>query len=212
MAIRISLYDFFAYTVPGVFYLLVVGFAAVVFGLLPADWSAFNDLSLTALIILVGAGYVVGILCTAVAQYWSRLFRSRKQSRIAFREFASEHPWLRVYFEPADWDILLRLLKMSSEEAAADIEHLNVLSIMMRNISFGFGILAGVFVLYYFAVSAHAANLLFAVVAGVASVMAARSGATFSKWYFKAIFAAVAARGLDATKWVEDARTTIEVE
>lgn len=32
MAIRIGLYDFFAYTIPGVFYLLVAGYAATVFG------------------------------------------------------------------------------------------------------------------------------------------------------------------------------------
>lgn len=206
MSVRIGLYDFFAYTIPGVFYLLIASYAAMAFGLLPLNWNAVSNLSLPVLIILTGTGYVVGILFTSIAQKWTRLFRTRKQSRIAFLEFTESHPWLNVKFESTDWDILLRALKESSEDAATDIEHLNVLAIMLRNISFGIGLLAGVFLLYFFTRSAHVGNVLISALLIAASVLAARTSATFSRWYFQAIFAAIAARGLKPTEWVSDKR------
>ena len=40
MSIRIGLYDFFGYTIPGIFYLLIAWYAAVLFNLVPADFQA----------------------------------------------------------------------------------------------------------------------------------------------------------------------------
>jgi hypothetical protein len=47
MSIRVSLYDFFAYMIPGVFYILATLFGLVTFNVLPLNLSALlADVSL----------------------------------------------------------------------------------------------------------------------------------------------------------------------
>ena len=45
MSIRVGLYDFFAYTLPGVFYLSIIGFWLNAIDLLVIDFSALKDFS-----------------------------------------------------------------------------------------------------------------------------------------------------------------------
>ena len=74
MSIRVGLYDFFAYTLPGIFYLAIIGFWLNTVGLLLVDFSVLKDFSLVVLFVTLGAGYIIGVLIDPVAYSWMRLF------------------------------------------------------------------------------------------------------------------------------------------
>lgn len=61
MSIKLGIYDFFAYTIPGVFYILVGIFGLAVFGFAGVDLQTVNGLSLVGGILLAGAGYGTGL-------------------------------------------------------------------------------------------------------------------------------------------------------
>lgn len=201
MSIRIGLYEFFAYTVPGVVYLLIAGFAASIFGLLPITWQALNDLSLTSLALLVGAGYVVGYLMDYFAYKWTRLFRPKSTAARSLQVFQRYYPAVETNFTSYQWGILLRSLKQSSIEAAADIEQFNATSIMLRNVSFGLVLWGVVFVAYFILVSRAFGNLFLALACLVASIVAAKVSARFRNWFYLSVYEGMAAHQLGDVQW-----------
>lgn len=103
MSVRVGLYEFFAYAVPGVFYLLIGGFAASLFGLLPLTWQTINTLSFTSLILIAGAGFVAGYIMDFFADRFADGFRTKGTAKTALQQFKGFHPWIKVNFTADDW-------------------------------------------------------------------------------------------------------------
>ena len=106
MSIRVGLYDFFAYTLPGVFYLSIVGFWLNTAGLLVVDFASLKDAWGVITLVVVGAGYILGLLIDDPLAYrWMRLFqgRNRNAAKAAFDEFMQQHSWVNINYEPQDW-------------------------------------------------------------------------------------------------------------
>ena len=101
MSIRVSLYDFFAYTLPGIFYLGIIGFWLNVAGLLVIDFASLKDSWGVVTFAVVGAGYITGILIDYPAYRWMRLFQSRNRdaAKGAFDEFTQRHSWVNLNYE-----------------------------------------------------------------------------------------------------------------
>src|SRR5215211_3679945 len=101
MSIRIGLYDSFAYTLPGTFYLFIIGFWLNVFCLIRMDLRTINKLSLLFLFIILGAGYIMGLLFDPLAYRWVRLFqgRNRDAAKAAYNEFIDRHKWVNLDFD-----------------------------------------------------------------------------------------------------------------
>ena len=198
MSIRIGLYDFFAYTLPGVFYLLIVAFGLVIFGFVKIDFQSLSNLSLFSFLLFLGGGYLVGLLLDPLAYRWGRLFqkRTRDARKLAFETFHNDHPWVTLNFKSGDWGILLRTIKSRSSEAAIDIEQHNVASIMLRNISFGLALIAGLYLLFFFVVSNSFWNLLLAGTSFGLSYTAIRRSKVRRHWFYIAILEAVVAQYL----------------
>ncbi len=198
MSIRLSLYDFFSHTIPGVFYLLILGFWLNAFGAISIDPAALADLSLSALLVLVGAGYIVGVLIDPIAYRWTRLFYSRNRvaAKIAFDEFHRQHPWALAGLEPDDWAILLQVIKSISHEASDDVERHSVAFIMLRNISFGLLITAICCLAYFFAVSRNPWNLGLAALFVALAFSANQRGIIRRGWFYLGIFEWLAAQEL----------------
>jgi len=206
MSVRIGLYEFFAYTIPGVFYLLIAGFAASIFGLLPITWSTVNDLSLTSLIILTGAGYVCGYLMDFFAYRLARPFRPKATVEATLQSFEKQHPWIRKNFTYSDWGILTHMLKQLPNDSVANLEQLNATSMMMRNIGFGFLLLALVFILYFILVSNALGNVVMALISLAFLAVALQVSKKFREWYYFGIYEAVAAQQFSGIRWMEDQR------
>jgi hypothetical protein len=190
MSIRVGIYDFFAYTIPGVFYIIILGFWLNVLGIVTLDLQALNSFSLTSMFLIIGAGYILGLLIDQVAYRWVRLFQSenREAVRFAFDEFHESHPWVVLNFEPQDWGILLRAIKSKSMDAAADIEQHNVAAIMFRNFSLGLVLSALACLLYFLLVYQAIANILLAIICLQLSFAAMKRGRIRRHWFYMAIF------------------------
>ncbi len=198
MSIRIGIYDFFAYTIPGIFYLFILGFWLNISGLVAIDLKTLNNLSLSSLIVLFGASYIVGLLIDPLAYNWMRVFLSRNidVTKCVFKEFRDRHSWVVLDYDYTDWGILLRAIKSDSLEAATDVEQHNVAAIMLRNISLGLTLSSVSFLLYFSFFCAHIWNLIFCVMLFVLAIVAMRECRKRRRWFYIAIFEAFTAHFL----------------
>ncbi|MFN8596392.1 MAG: hypothetical protein U0559_09450 [Anaerolineae bacterium] len=103
MSIRIGIYDFFAYTIPGALYLIAVGYLATIFGLAAIDFQWLANLAGLQALALAMCAYIGGLIVDLIAMRWSHLFRSRDLSGIKLDEFKKAHPNLDVKFKASDW-------------------------------------------------------------------------------------------------------------
>ena len=71
MNIKIGMYDFFAYTIPGGFYLLAIICGCAICGLVTIDLRTF-DISLTELVAITVLAFVAGWVFDPVARTWYR--------------------------------------------------------------------------------------------------------------------------------------------
>jgi hypothetical protein len=190
MSIRIGLYDIFAYTIPGVLYIIVALFGLSTFGFITIDLNLISNLSITWVLGLLGFGYVTGLLLDPLAHKWIRLFipKNRDAKRTALASFRQKHPWVTFEFAPDDWPILLNAVKIKSFDIAMEVEQHNVLYIMLRNISFGFLLAAVNFLLIFSFVYTHFGNLVLAVVSLGLSYSAAQRCRLRRHWFYSRIY------------------------
>ncbi len=214
MSIRVGLYDFFAYTLPGVFYLSIIGFWLNAIDLLVIDFSALKDFSLSILFAIVIVGYIIGLLIDPLAYRLMRLFQSRNgdAAKAAYDEFTQQHTWVKLGYDAKDWAILLRAVKSVSMEAAADVEQHNVAFIMLRNISLAFVFSMISSVVYYFAILSSLWVLGLGIVFLMMAILAMRRSGLRRHWFYLAVFEAFTAQFLldqntGSKKSAENSRT-----
>ena len=198
MSIKIGLYDFFAYTIPGVFYLAIATYSAVLFGWLRMELTMLNGISLIAALFLLGAGYVTGIVMDALAELWHRLFNPKGTKQRAFHSLRKNHPGVETRFQANDFGFLLAYLRNKGGDQVAEVERVNVYGVLLRNISLGFAILFVVHIAYYFVVTPAIGALVLASVLLALSGMAGFQGAKFRKWFYEAMFDAVVGEAMKA--------------
>ena len=137
MSVRISVYDFFAYTIPGGLYLFATLYTCTVLGFLEIDWFSL-ELSLMQIIIAAGLAYILGLLLDPVAKLvYERVFMRTNLREVAFQEFQRRHPSLETRIQSQDWPTLLAYISRESIDLALDIERHNASNIMLRNLSLG---------------------------------------------------------------------------
>lgn len=190
---------FFAYTIPGVFYLAILVYTLALFGFIAFDISKWTDMSLVVAGFVVGAGYVTGMVTDYLAELWHRLFNPKGRANPAFESLGTRHPDFKPTFRPSDWYIVLSYLRKEDADQAAEIDRFNAYGIMLRNISFGLIVLAIVHAVYFAMVDAAIGWLILAGALALLSVMAGLKGAEFRLWYYLAIFQFVVANGLQAS-------------
>lgn len=198
MTIRASLYDFFAYTIPGVFYLAIGIYGLAIFGLLSVDAQKIADISLIAAVFVIGAGYVTGMIMDFFAELWHRLFNPKGRRQPALESLLASNPDFQPTFQANDWPIVLAHLRGLDSDQATEIDRFNAYGIMLRNISLGLFVLALVNVAYYLVVDSLVTSLVLSGVLVLLSVIAGVKGAEFRLWYYRAIFFSVVGTGLKA--------------
>jgi hypothetical protein len=190
MSIRIGLYDFFAHTIPGVFYILVAAFALAVFGYIDIDAGFLGSLSIFAFLIVLGSGFVLGQLLDYVAYIWLRLVKSRNRTarQKAIEAFHQKYPWIELQLEPKEWAMFLYAIKIQMPEMAVEIEQLNAISISLRNISLGLLMTSLIFFGTFITVYTHIGNLILAVITLLLSLIALDRANLRRHWFYLGIF------------------------
>jgi hypothetical protein len=197
MSISIGIYDFFSYTLPGGFGLLVALYSGLIFGLIQPGDEPGGQSWLLGLVIFVGTAYLVGLLLDQPARLWSRLFREHDLSHNCLEEARKMWPQAELRFSEKEWPVVLAFLKQANPERAAEIERQNAINLMLRSVSFVLLLLAIVQTLYFAVVSPVIWNLLFALLFLGLSVLAGRESTVFARMYFRQAYLAVLALGLE---------------
>lgn len=134
MSIKIGLYDFFAYTIPGGLFLLVVLYAVV--RLTPLDIDLMQASIVQGLFFAV-ASYVVGYILDPLAKYlWYARFEPEDALSKAKADLNSRNDRFSISDVNIHWYVLLAFIRSKNMDMAIEIERFKTTEIMMRNVSF----------------------------------------------------------------------------
>lgn len=189
MPIQLSLYDFFAYMIPGVFNILVVTFGLITFDIIDLDPEFWHDLSLFPFLVLLGAGYLIGLLLDKFTYKGFRLLkgRSRDVRKKTFESFRKTYPWIELHYTHEDWRLLRQSVKIKQPEVESYIEQQNAISIMLRNMSLGFLLTSLLFLLIFILLNPHIGNLILAAIALYLSFIALDRADERRAWFYRRV-------------------------
>lgn len=203
MNLRLGIYEIFSRIVPGGVYMAAIAQLLSVLRLWTLDWQTVNDMSLIASVGLVLVAYVVGGAFNPYSFIWLRLFGNKGVSSVSLAAFKQRHHqrW-EIDIEDKDWPVLLALLRTKNLELAGDIERQNAISIMLRNVSLGLGMMAVNFVIA-FARYQDLRNIFAAVITLVVSILVVRESTKFRRWFYDGIFETTLAYRIDLEKVIK---------
>ncbi len=203
MNIRLGIYEIFSRIIPGGVYMAAIAQLLSVLGLLTLDWQAFNDMSLIASTALVVVTYVVGGALNPLSFLWLRLFGNKGVSSTALTAFKQRyHSEWAIEIEDKDWPVLLAWLRTKNIELSGDIERQNAISIMLRNVSLGLGIMAINFVVA-FGRYGNPQNIFAAIAMLIISILVMRESSKFRRWFYDTIFETTLAYRIDLEKLIK---------
>ena len=208
MNISIGIYEFFAYTVPGAFFLLIALYGGVIFGWVEPELAWLEKAWLLALVVFVALSYVVGLLMYPVCLPWNKLFLVKGLNKQALEKAKQMRQEMELNISEREWLLLVSFLKDKNPDRAAEIERLNAFNLMLRSISFGLVLLAVVQTAYFIWISPVIWNLLFAAVFLGFSVVAGRQATRFARMYFGDTYLSILAMGLTIQDLVRPAGKT----
>lgn len=136
MSLKLGVFDFFSYTIPGAIYLACLLSVLNQSGLLilDIDWL---DLSFTNLIITGTLSFLLGMLFYPLARnLWYMPIYKRYPHEQAYQLVKANHPELEFRFRSEQWGSLRGSIKMLNTEVGTEIDKLMALSTMLRNASF----------------------------------------------------------------------------
>ena len=188
MSITIGVYEFFAYTIPGYFYLAVAGVLGMITGWF--DMLAFLPHldALTFVLVSVGA-YGLGLLMDPVAKWsWEDPFKNEKAKDRAWSNVWERNENLSCRLEARQWPLMQAHARVTDAGAAAHYERFQATSIMLRNVSFslvlaaitlGMGLLLGALAIW------HLVSILLLMLFAILSIRQSRK---FSIWAYETVF------------------------
>jgi len=207
MSIAIGVYDFFSYTIPGVFYLYIIYeflklFKVDVNNLLSVIANTSTPFQVTILIIGLVTAFIVGHVFDMVAHFlvFNLMYRG-KTSQIVLDKIKRRDNDANIQFEAKDWHLLLILLRQRNLPVAQTFDKHEADSIMFRNISL-------IALLTAFVMGAKATlddPYLWITVGAFLPVwiMAARRSFILHTWFFEGIFLSTLEYGNSVNKVLE---------
>ena len=144
MSIRIGVYDFFSFTIPGIIYLI---FLTLVYSLidgraieiteLAGHISNLFDSAFVGLVVSGIAAYLAGMVFDSIALSWARLFGKRDPAEWAFERFKKHNNNIEVHFTPGNWQVLLASVRAKNYDVATMADKYQATHVMLRNVSLG---------------------------------------------------------------------------
>jgi len=200
MSIRIGIYDFFAFTVPGIFYLLTSTYVGIILGLIKIDFNTLTEVSVLFVILMALVAYVIGLLLDPIARQWYCIFCPKDVYISVFEEFKTKHDNLKIKFDAKDWYILLTYFKRDNIEIASDIERYNATRIMLRNISLSFLILGIIQGVQFFRMNFSLGYVISSFILLILTIIALIQCIKYDKWFYSAIYQTAAVYIWDFSK------------
>jgi hypothetical protein len=192
MSFSIGIYDLFAYTIPGFFYIYVIYVILQRLGLSTPAHSGFpafpDGYGLLIFVVLLISAHLLGHLLDIFAHWFVfRIFRPYKFSERMLERTKKIHADIEIQFLPKDWGLLFSMLRQRNLEHSRTIDSFEANSIMLRNISFGLFLL-GAIQLYEIFLKFNVLGLVEALVLFLFSLIARRRSHMFHAWFLTDIF------------------------
>lgn len=197
MSIRIGVYDFFAYTIPGGFYLANILYFVIVFNIVNANFQTINDISFTTGIIIAIVAYVAGVIINPITKRWHRLLKAKNLAGVALEELKEKRNYSHIAFQAQDWPVLLAYVRQGNSESTAAIEQNNSIHIMLRGVSLSLAIFAIIQVFEFVFVRQQIVLIVSIIILLALSLLASQESKKFSRWFYLSIYEAAIASNLD---------------
>ena len=192
MSFSIGIYDLFAYTIPGFFYIYVIYVFLQKLGVLASgllNIPVFPDgYGLVIFVLLLISAHLLGHLLDLFAHWFVfRLFKPYKFSERMLERTKNVHSDIDIKFQPKDWGLLFSMLRQRNLEHSRTIDSFEANSIMLRNISFGLFLL-GVLQVYVTFLNFSPLGIGIVIVLFIVSFIARRRSHMFHTWFLTDIF------------------------
>lgn len=206
MNVQLGIYELFSTIIPGCVYLVSVVQILIITDVLKLDRldaTVIADMSLALLILFLIAAYLLGVIFSPFGLLWYKVFKRKDQSLESLQTLKQRHKssWV-IDFSNEDWHVLLAYVRSKNLDLARENERHLASSIMLRNISFGFLVLATVNIVQ----SGIAWNLSF-LLAGVGlmilSLITIFESKKFRRWYYDSVLSSVIAYRIDIDKSIK---------
>ena len=185
MSIKLGIYDFFSYFVPGGI------ITAAFFFVLNKHLEFAIDCGSLSIIEFLGLGtlaYLVGFAADSISRKtWYRLFYRNDLFEVTISKFNKRHPSFEVLFQEIDWYIAFSFIKKQNLDVAQDIDKFNVTSIMLRNSSLGLLLFAIIFIVEFFLDGYLSVDAIFGVSCLAIAIILVRESVKFKAWFYQSI-------------------------
>lgn len=186
MSFSVGVYDLFAYTIPGFFYLFIGNEILKSFGFSHLNYQDISNP--TTVVLLIFAAFVFGHVMDFVADKWKSFLEKEKVATLAIDALKRNFPDLNVKFQPNERSILFAIIRRNHDDIAATIDRNKAISILFQNVSLGFFLYA-VFLVVQMLLSGYALNnLVFSIMSIIMSVATRHQGRMFNLWFNSLIF------------------------
>ena len=203
MSIRIGVYELFAYTIPGGFYILTTLYLLASFGVISIDFQMITSISVAAFLVLTVLAYIAGMVFDPIAKnIWYRFFLPDDVSEQAYDDFKANQKELDIKFHSKDWYILLAYLKQANIEIAAEVEKFNTSRMLLRNVSFCFALLSIGSIVQFFVYNYYIWSIVLFLVFLMLSIVAGKQSAKFHRWFFSSVFQSFVCLGLKTEHFI----------
>lgn len=193
MSIRIGIYDFFAYTIPGALMLLIMIGGLDALGIQDV-WIKFYNLNTFQVVLSVISCYLAGYVFDPFLAKWSALFELRNFVDDALAQLKKRNLEIETNINAVDWPIWMASIRRESLDLAFEIDRFLAIAKMLRGASI-FLLLSGIIILIYVINNRLSPwYLLFSIVSACLSILVVRQSIKYKRWFYFVIFETVISR------------------
>jgi len=187
MSINLGLYDVFANMVPGLLYSF---FLYELTKLLNIKILYVEQSSLVTITGFIVISFVLGHIFNRPSyNLWYKFIEKYQKTRIiALQDLKKYNPSINFDFLPEEAEILFAIIRHHDFQLAERIDAFRANCIMLRNISFGFVLLAIIPIVYIVRDGFSWEYLIYLLGGVVFSLLAARRAIDYMRWFYREIF------------------------
>lgn len=201
MGIKVTLYDFFAYMIPGGFYVATFVYLGIVLGFIPANAQLLNNLVVTQILVLAIIAYVVGLILDPTSRPWYYRFFNKRFNQESLEDVNSSSN-VQITSDPKNWGVLLMYIRNQEHSNSDGVERYNVTTIMLRNISFSLLLSSIITLILIFSTQFYIWNIALCIALFGLSILAGREAARFHRWFYLSMYQTIVAYGLEPSDFL----------
>lgn len=187
MNVRVGIYDFFSYLIPGSVFSFAILYSLNEMGIKLIDPQTASSFEF---FVSVGTAYILGFVVDVISKPWLRIFEPQKKRERIIQKFSYRYPAFKQIFYETDWYTFLVFIKRNDLDIGRDIEQNNATSIMLRNLSFAV-LCLGVSLLTSLFSPGNTLIVVPSFFCVVISLILQRQSIKFKTWFYLGLYQAV---------------------